>query len=179
MPAVFYVAALPFESNSFDALSCRFGFVFFPDMPLALKERYRVIKPGGKIATSALGAPEKNFRVTAIMGTINRQLELPAPPAGASGMFRCAAPGLLAGPFKEAGFSQVTEHEVRGTLRSETAERYCDIMTEVGAPIVAALSKADEHLRLKIKTDVTNMIHRRYGQQVEIDSGALMVSGIK
>ncbi len=43
---------LPFEDNTFDAISCRFGFMFFPDMLLAAKEMIRVLKPGGRIATS-------------------------------------------------------------------------------------------------------------------------------
>ena len=55
------VCELPFKDNSFDAVSCRFGFMFFPDMELAAKEIARVLKPGGKIATSVWNAPEKNF----------------------------------------------------------------------------------------------------------------------
>src|SRR5688572_18776680 len=42
-------SGLPFEDLSFDAISCRLGFMFFPDMQLALKEMIRVLKPGGKI----------------------------------------------------------------------------------------------------------------------------------
>src|SRR4029078_10153824 len=32
------VSKLPFQDNSFDAISCRFGFMFFPDMLMAAKE---------------------------------------------------------------------------------------------------------------------------------------------
>jgi len=41
------VCELPFEDNSFDAISCRFGYMFFPDMQLATNEIFRVLKPGG------------------------------------------------------------------------------------------------------------------------------------
>ncbi|SMB98883.1 Methyltransferase type 11 [Hymenobacter roseosalivarius DSM 11622] len=44
------VSELPFADATFDAVSCRFGFMFFPDMLLAAKEMARVLKPGGKIA---------------------------------------------------------------------------------------------------------------------------------
>ena len=174
------VSELPFESNTFDAISCRFGFMFFPDMSLAVKEMARVLKPGGKIATSVWGAPEKNFWVTAIMGTINKNMELPAPPAGAPGMFRCAKPGLIAGLFKEAGLKNVTENEIFGKLKTLTAENYWNMMTEVGAPIVAALSKADENLKSKIKSDVLNLVSSKYAEnKVEIDSFAIVISGTK
>jgi ubiquinone/menaquinone biosynthesis C-methylase UbiE len=46
---------LPFENKRFDAISCRMGFLFFPDMGLAAKEMFRVLKPGGKIAVEAWG----------------------------------------------------------------------------------------------------------------------------
>lgn len=55
------VSDIPFLDNSFDAISCRFGFMFFPDMLLAAKEMHRVLKPGGRIATSVWNVPEKNF----------------------------------------------------------------------------------------------------------------------
>ena len=35
------VCELPFTDNSFDAISCRFGFMFFPDMQLAANEMAR------------------------------------------------------------------------------------------------------------------------------------------
>ena len=57
------VSKLPFEDNHFDAISCRFGFMFFPDMLLATKEMKRVLKPGGRIAIAVWHVPEKNFWV--------------------------------------------------------------------------------------------------------------------
>ena len=39
------VSALPFADNTFDAVSCRMGFMYFPDMLLAAKEILRVLKP--------------------------------------------------------------------------------------------------------------------------------------
>ncbi len=41
------VCELPFADNSFDKISCRMGFMFFPDMQLASDEMYRVLKQGG------------------------------------------------------------------------------------------------------------------------------------
>jgi len=59
------VSELPFADNSFDSISCRFGFMFFPDVLLATKEMVRVLKPGGRIAAAVWNGPEKNFWVTA------------------------------------------------------------------------------------------------------------------
>ena len=51
---------LPFADNTFDAVSCRLGFMFFPNMMVAAKEMYRVRKPGGSFGTSVWNGPGKN-----------------------------------------------------------------------------------------------------------------------
>jgi len=68
------VCELPFDDNTFDAISCRFGFMFFPDMTLAAKEMARVLKPGERIAASVWNVSEKNFWVTAIMCTLAKTI---------------------------------------------------------------------------------------------------------
>ena len=174
------VCELPFADNSFHAISCRFGFMFFPDMLMAAREMFRVLKPGGKIATSVWNVPEKNFWVTAIMGTINRNMALPTPPPGAPGMFRCAKDGFIADLFAQAGFKNITQKEINGSLHAGTTEVYWNMMTEIGAPIVAALSKADEATKEKIKSEVLLTVHQRYPEDdVKIDSSALVVYGEK
>ncbi len=105
------VCELPFEDATFDAVSCRFGFMFFPDVLMAAKEMTRVLKPGGMMAASVWGMPDKNFWVTATMSTLNKNLQLPAPPHDAPGMFRCAKPGFLAGVFKQAGLNNISKRK--------------------------------------------------------------------
>ncbi|MBR1121447.1 methyltransferase domain-containing protein [Bradyrhizobium lablabi] len=40
--------ALPFADNSFDAVVCQFGVMFYPDKPKSFSEAYRVLSPGGR-----------------------------------------------------------------------------------------------------------------------------------
>ncbi len=174
------VCELPFADNTFDAISCRFGFMFFPDMLLAAKEMVRVLKPGGRMATSVWNVPEKNFWVTAIMGTINKNMELPPPPPGAPGMFRCAKDGLIPDIFLQAGLKNISQKEITGKLNCKTTDVYWNMMTEIGAPIVAALSKADEAMKEKIKKEVYQAVNQKYADgKVFIDSSALVIYGEK
>jgi len=170
------VCELPFTDNTFDAVSCRFGFMFFPDMLLAAKEMVRVLKPGGRIATSVWNVPGKNFWVTAIMGTINKNMELPPSPPEAPGMFRCAESGFIVDLFKQVGCKNILEQEVNGKLNSGTTEVYWNFMTEVAAPVVAALSKADDAMKTKIKSEVYELVNQKYPDgKVQIDSNALII----
>ncbi|MGL2967134.1 class I SAM-dependent methyltransferase [Flavobacterium sp. XGLA_31] len=174
------VCELPFEDDTFDAISCRFGFMFFPDMLMAAKEMARVLKPGGRIATAVWNGPENNFWITATMDTIKKNITLPPPPPGAPGMFRCAGDGFMTNLFTQAGLKNVSQTEVTGKLKIQTTETYWTMMTEVAAPIVAALSKTDEATKAKIKKEVFEKINERYPEgQVAIDSSALVIYGEK
>jgi ubiquinone/menaquinone biosynthesis C-methylase UbiE len=148
------VCALPFPDATFDAISCRMGFMFFPDMALAAREVARVLRPGGRFSTSVWGAPDKNPWVTTIMGAVRRNVSLPAPVAGAPGMFRCAPAGLIAGLLRDAGFCGVTEKEISGQVVYDSADHYWTMMMEVAAPVVTAMSGADESIRATVKSEV-------------------------
>jgi ubiquinone/menaquinone biosynthesis C-methylase UbiE len=61
IPTEFIVAsacAIPFSDNCFDALYCFAGVGHFPDLPKALKEMARVVKPGGKVVFCEKNVPE-------------------------------------------------------------------------------------------------------------------------
>lgn len=174
------VCELPFADSSFDAISCRFGFMFFPDMQLAANEMVRVLKPGGRIATSVWDIPEKNFWVTAIMGTIQKNMDLPPNPSGAPGMFRCCKPGLMKELFEKAGLTNITETPVNSQIISDSIDGYWNMMTEVGAPIVAALSKATGDQTKKIKKEVFELVAEKYGiSNIAIDAASIVISGQK
>src|SRR5262249_519882 len=51
---------LPFGDATFDSVSVRFGYMFFPDMATATAEFARVLKPGGRVGASVWIEPEAN-----------------------------------------------------------------------------------------------------------------------
>ena len=107
---------LPFENNKFNKISCRMGFMFFPNMQMAANEMFRVLQPDGKLATSVWYNPSKNMWIGSIMSVINKHIPSTPPAAGAPGMFRCAQPGLMKSIFQNAGFTNVEEQEISGKI---------------------------------------------------------------
>ena len=52
--------ALPFQDETFDAVVCQFGAMFFPDRPKAYSEARRVLRPGGTFFCSSWDRIEEN-----------------------------------------------------------------------------------------------------------------------
>jgi len=174
------ISALPFADNTFDAISCRFGFMFFPDMLQAAKEMVRVLKPGGRVATSVWNVPDKNFWVTAIMSSINKNLDIPKAIPGAPGMFRCSEEGLMINLFKEAGLKNISETEIYSKLDCGDEEGYWNFMSEVAGPVAAALEKADDKMKAKIKKEVLASVKQRYpAGKTMVDANAIIIYGNK
>jgi len=174
------VCELPFPDNNFDAISCRMGFMFFPDMLLAAKEMARVLKPGGRIAATVWSEPEKNLWAGTVMGAIHKNMYVENPPQGAPGLFRCAKRGLVSDLFKQAGLKNISESKVAGKLNIGNRKAYWNFMTEVAAPIVAALSNADCDMLIKVRREVFNSIKQKYPDgELSLDSNAFVIYGVK
>ena len=152
--------ALPFPDNSFDAVLCRFGFMFFPDVDVSVKEFVRVAKPGARVCTAVWDVPDKNPWATTIINTISKYVEMPTPPPGSPGLFRCAAPGYMETAFRKGGLKDITVKTVAGEITFKTAEEYWRFMTEIAAPVVASLTKADEPTRKKIEATVLDLARK-------------------
>jgi ubiquinone/menaquinone biosynthesis C-methylase UbiE len=148
------VSSLPFSDDFFDKISCRMGFMFFPDMQLAAKEIFRVCKNGGKMAVSVWAGAEKNDWYTTMTKVLSKHIEMPRPPVNAPGMFRCAAPGLMKQLFEDAGFKNVNEETIFSTVDFGTAENYWLNRTEMSESVVQLLSTLSEEERKKIKADL-------------------------
>ena len=67
--------ALPFGDETFDAVVCQFGFMFFPDKDKAVSEIFRVLKPGGRLLFSVWDRVEDNDFAHVASQAINELFE--------------------------------------------------------------------------------------------------------
>lgn len=141
---------LPFDDATFDSVSCRFGFMFFPNLAETAAGFARVLRPGGRAAAVVWAGPESNLWATLPTGAISSEVEMPAPDPDGPGMFRCAAPRFMAQLFEGAGFTDVRERDVPVQLVADSAEQYWSMVAELTAPVVAILASVDDATRDRI-----------------------------
>lgn len=129
------VTTLPFESDSFDAVTSRFCLMFLPEIPKAVAEITRVLKPGCWVAAAVWSTPDKNPSIRLSMDTIKQVVELPPPDPTAPGIFRLAKPGDLAEMLLRAGLVDVTDQEFLAEWSYDSADEYYTSLMEIAAPI--------------------------------------------
>jgi SAM-dependent methyltransferase len=142
---------LPFDDATFDSVSVRFGYMFFPDGARATAEFARVLKPGGRICSSVWVRPEANPWTTIAMQTIASEVVVAPPDADAPNMFRCAAPGYVTALYRDAGLGDIAEWDVDVELVTQSPEQYWEMISEHVSLAVAALQRVDEPARERIR----------------------------
>jgi SAM-dependent methyltransferase len=173
-------AALPFDDETFDAVFCRFGFMFFPDLSAAVREMVRVAKPGARISAAVWSRAPENPWASLIVGSIARHAELALPLAGTPGLFRCAALGLMSALFTDAGLLDVSERKVSTDLVQESPEKYWEFITDIATTVVMALAKADEESLELIRSDVFQMLGRyEHDGALRLRSTATIAAGTR
>jgi SAM-dependent methyltransferase len=145
---------LPFGNATFDSVSVRFGYMFFPDLAKATAEFVRVLKPGGRLCSSVWVKPDENPWTTIAMEAIATETVLaPADPDGPN-MFRCAAPGYVTALYEAAGLRDVAEWDVAVVLVTRSPVEYWEMISEHVSLAVAALQQVDEAARGRIERAV-------------------------
>jgi enediyne biosynthesis protein CalE5 len=174
------VTALPFEADSFDAVTSRFCLMFLPEIPKAAAEIARVLKPGGWVAAAVWSSPEKNPSIGLSMEAIKKVVELPQPDPTAPGIFRLAQPGDLAGLLQQAGLVDVTDQEFLAEWSYGSAEEYYTSLMEIAAPVQNLMAKLSAAQVQEVRRLITQAAtqHQR-GNRIAFPIAVRMVAGRK
>jgi len=177
------ITTLPFEPASFDAVISRFCLMFLPEIPTALAEIARVLKPAGYLAAAVWSAPENNPFITIPMNVLKSYLALPPPDPEQPGIFRLAKEGDLAGMAKRAGLMILADEELTGESFYESADEYYDSLMEMAAPIqplFARLSAGDNaRAEAEIKREVERYRVSKGGKGVALPMAIRIVAARK
>jgi ubiquinone/menaquinone biosynthesis C-methylase UbiE len=114
--------SLELNEETFDVVISRVGLIYFPDQHKALREMWRVLKPGGRIAAIVYSTAEKNKFFSIPISVIRRRANLPAPLPGQPGPFSLGVPGALEEAYKKAGFNNVTSIRIDAPVHMSSAK---------------------------------------------------------
>ena len=144
---------LPFNDATFDGVTVRFGYMFFPDVIKATAEFARVLRPGGRLSSSVWVKPEENPWTAIAMQAIATEAVVTPPDPDGPNMFRCASPGYVSALYEGAGLRDIAEWEVDVELVTRSPEEYWEMISEHVSLAVAALQQVDDGARERIRAD--------------------------
>jgi SAM-dependent methyltransferase len=137
--------------GAFDAVTCRFGLMFCPNLQRAASQVHRAIKPGGHFAFVVWDEPAKNPFFTVMGQLVQKYLNTPPPDPTAPGPLRLGAPGEFDRVLRSGGFTSFKIEAIPLSFTWDSPEAYWDMQSELAAPLKAAIAKlpADQVTQLR------------------------------
>jgi len=172
--------ALPFENDSFDAVVCRLGAMFFPDPLAAMREMLRVAKPPGVIALAVWGKSELNPFFSLSTDALERQLGASAPAdRDAPGAFRFAEPGNLARILQQAGAIEVRERLLDFQIVAPfTPKEFWAMRAETSGTLRAKLASLSQPQRDLVAQEVEKAAREFFSNnQMSLPAQVIIVTG--
>ena len=132
---------LGFDDASFDAVLCGLGMMYVVDFAGAIREMFRVTKPGGR-AVSAVWGRRDRCGWSGIFEIVERRVSSDVCPM----FFQLGTGDLQKLLFEAAGFSGVRSERIDTTLEYQNGEEAC-IAAFAGGPVAMAYSRFDDATR--------------------------------
>lgn len=171
---------LPYDDATFDSVSLRFGYMFFPDLAKATAEFARVLKPNGRISASVWVKPDENPWTSIALHAIAAETAVPMPDPDGPNMFRCTEPGYVSALYEAAGLRDVVEWDVGVELTTDSPAHYWQVMSEHVSAVVMALAQVDEAARERIAaTAITEVSGYEKDGEVCVPGVARCIAGTK
>jgi enediyne biosynthesis protein CalE5 len=147
----------------FDAVLCRWGLMYLPQLASALEGVRQLLLPDGRFAAAVWSAPSQVPVLSLPREVVVQYIEAPSPSPGIPGPFSLSDIGALEQAYAQAGFSEVRSEPLELRLEFASASDYTRFIQAVSPSINALLASQSAEQQERIWRAVQDTAQERYG----------------
>jgi ubiquinone/menaquinone biosynthesis C-methylase UbiE len=166
--------SLDIEDSKYDAALCALGLMYMPDPLKAIREMYRIIRPGGR-AVAVVWGQRDHCGWAEIFSIVDKRVSSEVCPM----FFQMGKPGMLKLSLENAGFSNVGVKTISTLLKFYSKEEACGAAF-LGGPVALAYHKFSETIKREAEAEYLATVERyRRGEVYEVPGEFVVVKGRK
>ena len=157
--------AIDLPASSFNAVLCRWGLMFLPNLTMTLINMHKLLSPDGRIAAAVWSEPAKVPKLYTAIDIVARELGIPSNSVAyikALSPFSLANTATLKDAFIQAGFKEISFEYQNVIFEFASAEDYTDFAMSIIGPIQSMLAYEDKKKKQEIRDLVRNEVARKY-----------------
>jgi SAM-dependent methyltransferase len=131
---------LDVPERGFDAIVCRWGLMFLPNLETTLQRVMTKLVPGGRLAAAIWDIPAHAPLVNLASSVAQSVLQLPSPPAGSPSPSGLAG-GVLEQALMHAGFVDIRSEPVSVPLELPSVDAFVEHVKGMSIPLLTLLAQ--------------------------------------
>jgi ubiquinone/menaquinone biosynthesis C-methylase UbiE len=157
------------QLSSFNAVLCRWGLMFFPNLTSTLTNIYKLLSSGGKLAAAVWSQPTKVPKLYDAIDFVTREIGISSTItnnhstyAKILSPFSLANINIVKDALVEAGFKDIHIEYLNVVFEFASAEDYTNFAKEIIAPLQDMLANETKTRREEIWKTLVEKIERKY-----------------
>jgi ubiquinone/menaquinone biosynthesis C-methylase UbiE len=171
-------ASLKEPAASFDAVLCRWGLMFVPDLAAAARGIYATLKPGAWLATAVWDSGDKVPMITIAGPQVRALLGIAPPPAGTPNPMSLADTSILERALTSAGFRDFKVEPMNVRFEFESPERFLESRRDISYDFRNAMASQPPEMQRKLEEVVVRAAQPYVGAdgKMRCDNQTLLIS---
>jgi len=157
--------SLILPSLSFNAITCRFGLMFMPDVTSTLKNMRNTLVQNGRISAAVWSSVDRvpSFRLP--IEIIMKETGTPPPPTGLPGPFALADTNVLRQKFQDSGFHDIKIENGAMHFKMISAAKYVEFVQNTSGTLGTMMASLSASRRQEIWNKVADAARKQADPQ--------------
>ncbi|HJU09296.1 MAG TPA: methyltransferase domain-containing protein [Candidatus Binataceae bacterium] len=148
--------ALTINERDFDAVLCRWGLMFMPELDHALRGFRERLISGARMAVAVWSTADKVPMISIGAEMVRKLANLPPPAPGTLDPLRLGDTSILTNALEQSGFKDIKIERMPVTFEFDSAEDFTQMREDVASAFRGLLARQSPEMRRQILAAVTD-----------------------